>query len=313
MAEGPAVPPVPPAGFETGVPVSLDAMAEAIAAFDFERPTAEALARISTLRLVLPPALSVAGLDPLSDAYRERMLAIYAHVRFGGEGAARRYDPAVDELTGREVGNAFTELSPWSIDGSALMAEHFYAWGHVLKVLDVRRRDSVLEYGPGGGGLLLALARLGVAACGVDIDATWLGHIEAQARAMGITVRTEPNRFGRGFDGERFDRIVFYEAFHHAFDFMAVLAEVRAKLKPGGFVVFCGEPVVGHAVDFLPYPWGLRLDGDAVRCIRRHGWMELGFTRDFFVRALGTAGFDVEMIPFPGCGRADIYKATPPA
>ena len=44
------------------------------------------------------------------------------------------------------------------------------AFGAVLKVLDVRAGQSVLEYGPGDGQISLALARMGCRVTAVDIE-----------------------------------------------------------------------------------------------------------------------------------------------
>jgi SAM-dependent methyltransferase len=187
------------------------------------------------------------------------------------------------------------------------------SWGHILRLLDLPAGSgaSVLEYGPGSGQILLMLARLGCRAFGVDIDAGALAAIRAQAEAMGVEVATERARFGEGFEGRRFDRVVFFEAFHHAFDFQAVMRGLHARLEPGGRVVFCGEPIVPAPGGAVPYPWGPRLDGLSVFCMQRFGWMELGFTRDFFLAAMRRAGWRVRHHPFPGCGRADAFVAEP--
>lgn len=173
-----------------------------------------------------------------------------------------------------------------------LVSEFLSSWGQIMRCLDVEpgREASVLEYGTGSGQLLLMLARLGLRAHAVDIDEGSLAQVRAQSDAMGLGVRTERAVFGEGFEGETFDRILFFEAFHHAIDFMPLLARLQRRLKPGGRIVFCGEPILGEGAPSVPYPWGPRLDALSIFCMRRWGWMELGFTERFFVEALQRKG-----------------------
>ena len=170
---------------------------------------------------------------------------------------------------------------------------------------------KILEYGSGSGQLLLFLARLGLRTSAVDIDAASLELVRAQAAAMQLDVRTEQAAFGDGFGDETFDRIIFFELFHHAIDFGPLLGRLRRRLNPGGLVILCGEPVVGAFVPSVPYPWGPRLDGLSVFSIRHHGWMELGFTEPFLIEAMHRYGWLVDVSTLPNCGRATTYVAKP--
>jgi hypothetical protein len=89
---------------------------------------------------------------------------------------------------------------------------------------------------------------------------------------------------------------------------------IRRLLKPGGFICFSGEPIIsGQSPDqeLLPYPWGLRLDGEAIRSIAEFGWMELGYSEAYFVELLARCGYSVESTRCPGFWRADAYVARP--
>jgi 2-polyprenyl-3-methyl-5-hydroxy-6-metoxy-1,4-benzoquinol methylase len=77
---------------------------------------------------------------------------------------------------------------------------------------------SILEYGSGSGQLLLFLARMGLDVYAVDIDQPSLDLVSAQARAMGLDVKCECALFGEGFSDKKFDRIIFFEAFHGRLD-----------------------------------------------------------------------------------------------
>ncbi len=267
--------------------------------------------RLCSVILDHPIATELARLDPFSDEYRSKVHDLYLVIRGRAD---RKYDPTLDEASSSpEWQNVFTDVSPWSFRDSKFVSEMLYSWGHIFSALKIAdpARTTVLEYGTGSGQLLLQLARLGCQTYAVDIDEPSLQSIRDQAKRMDLNVNTECGVFGDGFVGKTFDRIVFFEAFHHAFDFMDLLRVLRFRLNPGGFVVFCGEPILPAAQGPVPFPWGPRLDGLSAICIRRFGWMELGFTRAFFGEALNRTGWRVSHLPFPLCGRADVYVAVP--
>jgi SAM-dependent methyltransferase len=144
----------------------------------------------------------------------------------------------------------------------------------------------------------------------VDIDQPSLDLVSAQARAMGLDVKCECALFGEGFSDQKFDRIIFFEAFHHAWDFDNLLDRLAGRLKPGGRLILCGEPVVQGSTPGVPFPWGPRLDGLSVFCMRHFGWMELGFSRDFLFQAFHRHGWKVSEKAIAGFGRATVYVAT---
>ena len=58
-------------------------------------------------------------------------------------------------------------------------------------------------------------------------------------------------------------------------------------LSSKGKIYFAAEPIS----DIFPIPWSLRLDGESLFVIRKHGWMELGFTKTFFRELLHRNGW----------------------
>jgi 2-polyprenyl-3-methyl-5-hydroxy-6-metoxy-1,4-benzoquinol methylase len=250
-------------------------------------------------------------LDPFSDAYKDEVVRIYLDLR-GNQDEA--YEALRDESAPMGLPqNIFSDVVPWHFKRPEMISEFLYSWGHIFELLDLPddRTSTVLEYGAGTGQILLMLARLGVEAFGVDINPDAIALIRAQADAMGLQIHTEQANFGEGFEGKTFDRIIFYEAFHHAIDFMPLLHRLRQRLNPDGRLILCGEPIVEHETASIPYKWGPRLDGLSAFCIKRYGWMELGFTRDFIFEAMDRTGWHIQAHPFPSCGRADAYVAVP--
>ena len=292
--------------------VSQQEFDAALALLGGGHPDAEQYQRLTTLVLDHPKAHALAVLDPFSDEYRLAVLDFYATLRSraGDEAYVAERDEA-SESGGTIPANLWTGLVPWSFQNPALAAEFLLAWGRILQLLDVVPQQSVLEYGPGSGQILLMLARMGVRTHGVDIDQTALDSIRAQADALGLPVALERAAFGGGFGDERFDAILFFEAFHHALDFPALLERLRGRLKPGGRLVLCGEPIVDAPIPGIPFPWGPRLDALSVHCMRRWGWMELGFTQPFLTEMARRSGWQVSHHPSPDCGRACAFVLTP--
>lgn len=281
-------------------------------------PDAEEYQRLAATVVEVAGVEALRGLDPFGAAYRDAVMALYLGLR----GRGGQYDPERDELgagadaggdAGPQLEGLFGGVVPWSFRDTGLVSEFLLCWGQIFRLLELPAgcAASVLEYGPGSGQILLALARLGVRSCGVDINAGALALVRRQAEAMGLTVATEAAGFGEGFGEERFDRILFFESLHHAPDVLALLRRLHGRLKPGGRLILCGEPVVDHPTGSIPYAWGPRLDGLSLFCIRRYGWMELGFTREFLFEAMRRTGWQVTAHPFPGCARAYAHVAVP--
>ena len=108
---------------------------------------------------------------------------------------------------------------------------------------------------------------------------------------------------------DRFDAAVFFESFHHCADHLAMLRRLHDLVRPGGVVLFASEPVQS-----LDYPWGPRLDGLSVWSSRTYGWLELGFDRAYFERALARTGWSGQRCRLgPVAGETDVIvaRATP--
>jgi len=272
-------------------------------------PDAQQYQRMSNLILDVPQARKLARMDPFKPGYKAAAMELYLFLRGRAE---QGYVAARDEApAGRLPDNLWTGVVPWSFCDAKMASEHVLAWGHILSHLNLPPGGALLEYGPGSGQVLLMASRMGYRACGVDIDAVALEGIRAQAAHLDLPVEVERNEFGRGFDNQSFDAILFYEAFHHAFDFEDLLVRLHGRLKPGGRVVLCGEPVVGHVNGAVPYAWGPRLDALSVFCMRRFDWMELGFTHRYLMKIARLKGWTPTLHPFLSCGRATIYVLKP--
>lgn len=273
-------------------------------------PPAESAAlyrALSSLLLEPPPeAAALRALDPFGAEYAAAAMALMDRLR------GRPYDPARDERIGHGMGDRdlWTGLSPFEFRDPLMLAEFLDAHAALLRQIGAPPGAEVLEYGPGTGHFLLTLARLGYRCHAVDLEPEYLALVSRQAAAMGLDVAREEGRFGEGFGEKRFDCVFFFEAFHHAPDFLSLLRRLRRRVKPGGRLLLCGEPLLpdGATDGVLPYPWGPRLDGVAFEAIER-GWMELGFQLTFLLRAFQRTGWHPTFLPSPTF-RAHLIAAS---
>jgi ubiquinone/menaquinone biosynthesis C-methylase UbiE len=108
-----------------------------------------------------------------------------------------------------------------------------------------QRFGDGLEIGSGTGYFSLNLLQLGAIErlTATDISPGMLSRLSATAGSLGLevdTVRTEAEELP--FGDERFDLVFGHAVLHHIPDLEKAFAEFRRVLRPGGAIVFCGEP-----------------------------------------------------------------------
>ncbi len=133
----------------------------------------------------------------------------------------------------------------WGIDFGEL------GQGQVLaKVRKALRRDAgpfahSLEIGSGTGYFTLNLMLAGTiekATC-TDISPGMLAALGANAKRLGLDVETTPTDAERlPFEDESFDLVIGHAILHHIPDLGQAFEEFARVLKPGGTLLFAGEP-----------------------------------------------------------------------
>jgi ubiquinone/menaquinone biosynthesis C-methylase UbiE len=104
---------------------------------------------------------------------------------------------------------------------------------------------SALEIGAGTGYFTLNMVLAGLIdeAVATDISHGMLDALSTSAERLGVsvrTVRTEAERLP--FGDNSFDLVFGHAVLHHLPDLDASFSEFMRVLRPGGVVVFCGEP-----------------------------------------------------------------------
>jgi ubiquinone/menaquinone biosynthesis C-methylase UbiE len=107
------------------------------------------------------------------------------------------------------------------------------------------RFERSLEVGAGTGYFTLNLLDAGLIqeAVATDISQRMLDELDASAARLGhavTTVRCEAASLP--FDDDAFDLVMGHAVLHHLPDLDAAFREFHRVLRPGGVLVFCGEP-----------------------------------------------------------------------
>ncbi|MFC5343987.1 class I SAM-dependent methyltransferase [Brevundimonas staleyi] len=244
-------------------------------------------------------------LDPDSPAYHEQQLALWRAITLrGGYDAAKDEDtPEISDL------DAIHRPAFYALGDADLAGEHLIALGHILKLSGLKSGARALEYGAGFGQIALAFARLGVKVDTVDINPRFCTAVASLAPRYRVDLASHVQSFGFNPAGrpDAYDLVYFYESFHHCLEFKEVIPKLDELLKPGGKIIMAGEPVMAKPAALLPYPWGLRMDGENVTVMHRRGWMELGFEEGFLYSTFKQFGFKATKHVLPGLHYATAY------
>ena len=119
--------------------------------------------------------------------------------------------------------------------------------GKVRKALGAEpgRFERALEIGAGTGYFTLNLIRAGVIGSAVctDISPGMLAALRANAARLGLDVETEAcEAQALPFADESFDLVLGHAVLHHLPDLPAAFGEFARVLRPGGTLLFAGEP-----------------------------------------------------------------------
>lgn len=273
---------------------SLEEFDRRVAHIDFQQADAD-LAWLNRLHYRATWRLPA---DPESTAYRQAVMQTYLET----SGRAS-YQAADNEWAPEPTHDALPH--PYSTGSAVMVAEHLYAIGFLFRLMQLKPGMSVLEFGPGSGGTTCEMARFGVHVTAVDINPHHLALIARRCQGLKGTLRCIPADMLDFRTTDRFDRILFFQSFHHNADPPRMLDRLEHWLAPQGRVVFAGEPIL----DGFPIPWGLRTDGLSLYCIRKFGWLELGFRTSYFRAALARRGWSLSYHPCLDVPRIQAYVA----
>jgi SAM-dependent methyltransferase len=183
------------------------------------------------------------------------------------------------------------------------------AYGYFVHCLDLPAGARVLEIGFGAGGLTELLVRSGLDVTAVELRESNCETLRQRVGAFqGQVTCIKADSVARFDYPDKYDAIIFYEAFHHMPAPLDLLRHLKNYLTPTGLFAFGAEPIQPPSV-FIPFPWGLRMDGGSLGAIRDVGWVEFGFHEDFFIEMLSEIGNSVTRSRLPGYTHCDVWIA----
>jgi SAM-dependent methyltransferase len=257
---------------------------------------------LARIRLVVPDAERLRGIDPFVPAYRKVVLELLEGIR-GSVYTTEREGLDID------VENELRWGFPYGTQSFATVSGYLIAYGHLIRTMQLPAGAEILELGCGTGSLTQHLARMGYRITCVDLNESNLELIRRATAPFAVsaaTLRADLNDFE---PDHPVDAVVFFESLHHCLNHATLLERAKRWLTPNGILVLGAEPILPTEAPILPYPWGPRLDGESLRAIRRFGWMELGFTEPYLFTLLKRTGWRWERFRSAESHWADVIVA----
>lgn len=220
------------------------------------------------------------ALDPFSETYVGQQIALYREI------SGRELDQTANELTDFPLDHHVAAANSYAIRAPAHMVSHYRRLAESIRRSDLPVAPRVLDMGAGWGMSSEFFALLGAEVVGVDINPHFVELVRRRAERLSLPITVLQGGFDDVEPPGDFDHVFFYESLHHAVKPWEVIARCARMLKPEGSFAIAGEPVQ----DTWWPSWGMRLDAGSVYCIRKFGWFESGWSRDFTVAMFRRSG-----------------------
>jgi 2-polyprenyl-3-methyl-5-hydroxy-6-metoxy-1,4-benzoquinol methylase len=283
---------------------SLDELILALDKAETQTAISDDAFREAVAKITYRPSIDQFPKDPFSPEYREKQLELYNNLTSNNYSTDKEHTPF---NFGHEIGQPF----PYGTRSANTVGETLIGHGHIIKDLPISPNSKILEVGSGYGTLAVHLAPMHVDLTCIDIDIRlldFISHRISNYNHQTKFVHTDiPNYEPKG----KFDVIIFHESFHHFHNHLSVINKLPSILSATGVIIFASEPIVPDICPTVPYPWGLRMDGLSLRCIRNFGWFELGFTRSYFLEMLASKNLVAHEKNIPGYHYTHIIEARP--
>lgn len=233
--------------------------------------------------------------DPRSQQHHDEVMAAWREVT-----GRTHYDATVDEAFPLDPALYLPCPYPYSSGDPVEVGRYFGAIAWFMRTVPFPAGARIVEMGSGWGHLASTLTATGYDVTAIDLNTASVDLLRDRCARLGIPLRVEHRAFldDHGPELTDLDLVVFFEAFHHCVEPLALLDHCCAMLRPGGMLAFLSETFY----DDFHLPWGVRLDEQAVTMARQEGWLELGFHRDFLYRELNARGLALQHTESPELG-----------
>ena len=221
--------------------------------------------------------------NPLSDEFRNNIFDLYKQIS-----GKSNYEVTTEESY-VDIDKAVYDPYPYQTKSLERLALYHHLLAKLMSMINLPAGASILDMGCGWGTTSLELSQIGFKVTSLDINNYFCQLVAKRAKLLKIKNIDIVNDDFLWIEktNKKFDAIIFFECFHHCWQFQRLLKNMHKVLKPKGKIYFAAEPIT----NIFPLPWTLRMDGESLFVIRKHGWMELGFRSDFFSELLNKTGW----------------------
>ncbi len=226
--------------------------------------------------------------NPLSDEFRNNIFDLYKQIS-----GKSKYEVTTEESY-LDIDKAVYNPYPYQTKSVERLALYHHLLAKLMSMIKLPAGASILDMGCGWGTTSIELSQIGFKVTSLDINKYFCELVAKRAKLLKIKNIDIVNDDFLWIEktNKKFDAIIFFECFHHCWEFERLLKNMHKILKPKGKIYFAAEPIT----NIFPLPWTLRMDGESLFVIRKHGWMELGFRSDFFSDLLIQTGWDGDCI-----------------
>lgn len=270
---------------------------------DEKEMTPEIMRKLLRIYLKMPKDAGF-SMDPFSEGYAEAQMRLYSAI-------AKKSYATENESTPFDFEKDKDNFFPYNTRSGEFVGAQLLSHGFLIRNMSLKPGAKVVEFGPGWGNTLMHLAMMGFETTAVEVNRPSIDLMQYRAKLHGRTIRTveaDMVEFAKT-TGERFDAAVFVGCFHHCHDPIGMIGNLDRMMADDGKVFFADEPIFPSRSPTMPYPWGLRLDGNSLYYTRVWGWLEMGYQEGFLREALRRAGWAVDAVRSTIKGVEDLYVA----
>ena len=223
-------------------------------------------------------------LDPYSEQYWQQQVELYKEI------TGRELNQADNELTEFALEDHVQAANSYASTDPARMAIHYCRLSKLIKHASLPNSARILDLGCGWGLSSEFFATMGCRVTAVDIDKKFVELVRRRSMRLNLGIEVIHGNFDDLALDKQFDLIVFNECLHHALKPWELLEKVSSWLGAEGKIALVGEPIQS----IWWQTWGLQLDPLSIYCMRKFGWFESGWSKDFITGALSRCGLLVD-------------------
>jgi 2-polyprenyl-3-methyl-5-hydroxy-6-metoxy-1,4-benzoquinol methylase len=229
--------------------------------------------------------------DPFSESYRDAQMHLYRDI----SGTSAEYSYSNEVVPHPDYSEYRFNPFPYCVKSPDLIGEMLCSHGFAIRTMNLSAHSRVVEFGAGWGNITYQLAMSGCDMTAVDVSKELLNllreRIEGHNKQASF-VQSDMYEFARSCT-KTYDAVLFTESFHHCSNHEDLIKQV-SRIVPSGIIVFVNEPIFNGPSPTLPYPWGIRLDGQSIYFIRKLKWLELGFQYGYLRKLLLKYGWELK-------------------